>query len=113
MHIIWTSFRYRLPQHAVFCLAALLLLASPDCSSVLAQPPCAENSQWTALVQMGGNQRLPMSAREQAYQKALTLCPRGPAAYDDLAILLLQHQGYRAALHWIHQGMAVAPHNSG
>jgi tetratricopeptide (TPR) repeat protein len=99
----------------VFCLAgwlAILPLAL-NSSSVRGadQSACTGNSRWIALIQQGGNPRLPAQAREKAYQQARALCPQNPAAYDGLAVLLLRRQEPGAALDWIHQGLAIAPRN--
>jgi tetratricopeptide (TPR) repeat protein len=90
------------------CLVIPFVLSSFS-RTALAQQACTQNSRWTTLMQQGGNQHLPVAAREEAYGQARALCPQNPGAYEGLAVLLLQSQDYRAALDWIHQGLAIAP----
>jgi tetratricopeptide (TPR) repeat protein len=95
----------------LFILWLVAVSFGPGLASAATQPACTGNSQWTALIQEGRNQHLSAATRERAYQQARSLCPQSPAAYEGLAILLLQRHRYGAALHWIHQGLAVSPHD--
>jgi tetratricopeptide (TPR) repeat protein len=99
----------------LFCLTGWLAIVplALNSSSIRGadQSACTGNSRWIALIQQGGNPRLPAGAREKAYQEARTLCPQSPAAYDGLAVLLLRRQDPGAALDWINQGLALAPRN--
>jgi tetratricopeptide (TPR) repeat protein len=98
-------------RRSSIALAAVLLALTSSSGSAIVQPACGANPRWEALIRQGGNPRLPAAAREKAYQEARALCPQDPAAYDDLAILMLGRQDYPSALHWLHEGLAVAPRN--
>ena len=75
-------------------------------------PKCREQSQFKTLLTRGGDDKNSVAAREGALQEAANLCPKNPATYERLGVLLLQQQRFQLALTWVHRGLRIAPQNA-
>ncbi len=72
---------------------------------------CGQQARFQALLSNGVNSRLTPSVRTAALEEAVKLCPGNLAAYNGLAVLLLQQQHFESALFWIRRGLQTFPRN--
>jgi tetratricopeptide (TPR) repeat protein len=93
--------------------AALGLALAFQSTALFGSPTaaCGPQAQFQALLLNGANSKLTPSARMAALEEAVKLCPRNLAAYNGLAVLLLQQQDFERALFWIRRGLRVSPRN--
>jgi tetratricopeptide (TPR) repeat protein len=99
---------------SLWLVGAALGVALTFQSTVLFGSPsaaCGRQAQFQALLSNGANSKLSPSARMAALEEAVKLCPRNLAAYNDLAVLLLQQQDFERALSWIRRGLQASPRN--
>lgn len=73
------------------------------------QPSCAEQGPAGDWIKQAQDANRSYEQRQTAYEHALGLCPRAPALYASLAVLLLEHQDIQNGLSWARRGLEVAP----